>query len=39
MGKAPSTPEPKGKIREIAGRLMIALGARALWAFIEKLLG
>ncbi|MFI9585872.1 hypothetical protein ACIHCQ_29415 [Streptomyces sp. NPDC052236] len=39
MGKSHPSPEFKGKIREIAGRLTIALGARALWALIEKLLG
>jgi hypothetical protein len=37
MEKSNPFPEYKGKIREVAGRLTIALGARALWALIEKL--
>ncbi|MDN0193974.1 hypothetical protein [Streptomyces sp. S.PNR 29] len=39
MGKTQSSPEGKGKVREIAGRFAIALGARALWAVVERLLG
>jgi hypothetical protein len=38
MEKSHPSLQFKGKIREVAGRLTIALGARALWAFIEKLL-
>lgn len=39
MGKSQSSPEDKGKVREIASRFAVALGVRALWAVIEKLLG
>lgn len=31
--------QDKGKAREFTDRLAVALGARALWALIEKLLG
>lgn len=31
-------PNPKGRFRELAERLGIALGARALWDLIEHLL-
>ena len=37
MEKTRPSQENKGKTREVAGRLAIALGARALWALIEKL--
>lgn len=39
MERTRPSQEAKGKIREVAGRLTIALGARALWALIEKLFG
>ncbi|MEV0372216.1 hypothetical protein AB0I10_20695 [Streptomyces sp. NPDC050636] len=37
MGKPHPSPKDKEKVREVAGRLAVALGARALWALIEKL--
>ncbi|MFF8355375.1 hypothetical protein ACF063_18125 [Streptomyces chartreusis] len=37
MEKSRPSQETNGKIREVAGRLTIALGARALWSLIEKL--
>jgi hypothetical protein len=37
MEKSNPSPETRGKIRKVAGRLTIALGARALWALVEKL--
>ncbi len=39
MGKSETSPADTGKIREMAGRLAVAVAARALWALIEKLLG
>lgn len=39
MGKSETSPADTGKIREVARRLAVAVGARALWALIEKLLG
>jgi hypothetical protein len=32
------TPSERMRVRELAGRLGIALGVRALWALIEQLL-
>jgi hypothetical protein len=32
------SPTPKGRVREVAERLGLALGARALWELVVKLL-
>ncbi|KAF0795861.1 hypothetical protein P405_00435 [Streptomyces sp. FR-008] len=34
-----TSPQRKGRLREFAGRLVVALGARALWALIERMVG